>query len=197
MRANVAMPTDKRLTESIHSGIYGRPPHFYLACGTIVALRKPRSGRLLAEEQTVARKIMKTSYRYCFQLVALFLRRHVRYKKPGRRIRSAAPTDTKDFGSHVRMITPKCGVGAYNHGNLHSAILCGTPKFTGDQRKMTARCRSGRLSHGRVCRGSEGTNWEKIAPARILKPGETARIGWLVDGEFDVVGWRQSVAGSF
>jgi hypothetical protein len=28
---------------------------------------------------------------------------------------------------------------------------------------------------------------EKIAPARVLKPHETAPLGWLVDGEFDVV----------
>ena len=50
-----------------------------------------------------------------------------------------------------------------------------------------ARCRSGRLSRRSSLREDLKEQLEKIAPARILKPGETPRIGWLVDGEFDVV----------
>src|SRR6266403_1724619 len=75
----------------------GRPPHFYLACGTIVALRKPRDPPGSWGRADGRPKNYETSYRYCFQLVALFLRRHVRYKKPGRRIRCGCSHGHKGF----------------------------------------------------------------------------------------------------
>src|SRR5207237_9712932 len=47
---------------------------------------------------------------------------------------AVAPTDTKDFGSHVRMITANCGVGAYNPRAIHIRPFCvDTAKLTGDE----------------------------------------------------------------
>src|SRR5207249_10996193 len=47
---------------------------------------------------------------------------------------AAAPTDTKDFGSRVHMITANCGVGAYNPRAIYIRPCCVvTAKFTGDQ----------------------------------------------------------------
>jgi hypothetical protein len=52
---------------------------FSLTCGMRVAARKPRHPSALGEEQAGAPKKYETVYRYCFQLAALFLRRHVRH----------------------------------------------------------------------------------------------------------------------
>ena len=47
---------------------------------------------------------------------------------------AAAPTDTKDFGSRVHMITANCGVGAYGPKAIYIRPFCvDTAKFTGDQ----------------------------------------------------------------
>jgi hypothetical protein len=54
-------------------------PAFSLMCGMRVAARKPRYPSALGEEQAGVPKNYETVYRYCFQLAALFLRRHVRH----------------------------------------------------------------------------------------------------------------------
>ena len=100
----------------------------------------------------------------------------------------AAPTDTKDFGSHVRMITANCGVGAYNPRAIYIRPFCvDTAKFTGDQAQNDGEMPIRKALAPVEFAEDLKEQLEKIAPARILKPGETPRIGWLVDGEFDIV----------
>src|SRR5256885_15760447 len=101
---------------------------------------------------------------------------------------SASPTEKKDFGSRVRMTTANCGVGAYNPRAIYIRPFCvDTAKFTGDQAQNDGEMPIRKALAPVEFAEDLKEQLEKIAPARILKPGETARIGWLVGGEFDVV----------
>src|SRR5207302_6809833 len=100
----------------------------------------------------------------------------------------AAPVDAKDFGSRVRMITANCGVGAYGPRAIYIRPFCvDTAKFTGDQAQSDGEMPIRKALAPVEFAQDLKEQLEKIAPARILKPHETARIGWVVDGEFDVV----------
>jgi len=86
------------------------------------------------------------------------------------------------------MITANCGVGAYNPRAIYIRPFCvDTAKFTGDQAQTDGEMPIRKALAPVEFAQDLKEQLEKIAPARILKPGETARIGWLVDGEFDVV----------
>jgi hypothetical protein len=101
---------------------------------------------------------------------------------------AAAPTDTKDFGSHVRMITANCGVGAYDPRAIYIRPFCvDTAKFTGDQAQNEGEYPIRKALAPIEFAEDLKEQLEKIAPARVLRPGETPRLGWLVDGEFDVI----------
>ena len=101
---------------------------------------------------------------------------------------AAVPTDTKDFGSHVRMITANCGVGAYGPRAIYIRPFCvDTAKFTGDQAQTEGEYPIRKALAPVEFAEDLKEQLEKIAPARVLKPHETAPLGWLVDGEFDVV----------
>ncbi|HEV2045909.1 MAG TPA: DUF4410 domain-containing protein [Chthoniobacterales bacterium] len=102
--------------------------------------------------------------------------------------RGTAPIDTKDFGSKgVHMVT-NCGVGASNPSAIYIRPFCiDTAVFQGDEA----------LSDGEMPLRKAITpvefaqdlkqQLEKIAPARILKDNERPRVGWLVEGQFDLV----------
>src|SRR5207248_8136346 len=101
---------------------------------------------------------------------------------------AAAPTDTKDFGSHVRMITANCGVGAYNPRAIYIRPFCvDTAKFTGDQAQTDGEMPIRKALTPVEFAQDLKEELEKIAPARILKDHESPRLGWLVDGHFDRV----------
>jgi len=101
---------------------------------------------------------------------------------------AGAPTDTKDFGSHVRMITANCGVGAYGPRYIYIRPFCvDTAKFTGDQAQNEGEYPIRKALAPVEFAEDLKEQLEKMAPARILRPGETPRSGWLVDGEFDVI----------
>jgi len=101
---------------------------------------------------------------------------------------AAATTDTKDYGSHVRMITANCGVGAYGPRAIYVRPFCiDSAKFKGDvahsDGEMPIRKALAPVEFAEDLK----EQLEKIAPTRVLKPHESPRVGWLVDGEFDWV----------
>ena len=97
-------------------------------------------------------------------------------------------SDTKDFGSGVHMVTANCGVGASSPRAIYIRPFCiDTAAFTGDEAQT-----DGELPIRKALTPVEFTEdlkeqLEKIAPARILKPHESPQIGWLVDGQFELV----------
>src|SRR4029077_14604462 len=102
--------------------------------------------------------------------------------------RTARAIDAKDYGSKgVHMITD-WGVGASNPTAIYIRPFCiDTAVFKGDEA----------LSDGEMPLRKAITpvefaqdlkqQLEKIAAARILKDNERPRVGWLVEGQFDVV----------
>lgn len=102
--------------------------------------------------------------------------------------RVAATTDAKDFGSGVRMVTANCGVGAVNPSAIYIRPFCiDTAVFTGD-----VALTDGEMPIRKALTPIEFAEdlkqqLEKIAPARVLRPNETPRLGWLVDGQFEMV----------
>ena len=100
----------------------------------------------------------------------------------------AAPVDAKDFGSRVHMITSNCGVGAYGPSAIYIRPFCiDTAVFTGDQAQTEGEYPIRKALAPTEFAQDLKEQLEKIAPARILKPNEAPRVGWLVDGEFTLV----------
>jgi Domain of unknown function (DUF4410) len=101
---------------------------------------------------------------------------------------SAAPTDAKDFGSHVHMITANCGVGAYAPRAIYVRPFCvDTAKFTGDQAQTDGEYPIRKALAPVEFAEDLKEQLEKIAPTRVLRPQEAPQTGWLVDGEFDII----------
>lgn len=100
---------------------------------------------------------------------------------------AAAPIDTKDFGSGVRMIT-SCGVGATNPRAIYVRPFCvDSAIVTGDVAHS-----DGEIPIRKALAPVEFSEdlkeqLEKIAPTRILRENETPTTGWLVDGQFDLI----------
>ena len=99
------------------------------------------------------------------------------------------PIDTKDFGSKgIYMTTVNCGVGASNPSAIYVRPFCiDTAVFQGDEAQT-----DGEMPLRKAITPVEFANdlkqqLEKIAPTRILKDTETPRVGWLVDGHFEIV----------
>lgn len=86
------------------------------------------------------------------------------------------------------MITANCGVGAYGPRYIYIRPFCvDTAKFTGDQAQTEGEYPIRKALAPVEFAEDLKEQLEKIAPARVLRPHETPRIGWLVDGEFDVM----------
>lgn len=101
---------------------------------------------------------------------------------------STAATDGKDFGSHVRMITANCGVGAYGPHYIYIRPFCvDTAKFIGDQAQTDGEYPIRKALAPVEFAEDLKEQLEKMAPARVLRPHETPQTGWLVDGEFDLI----------
>jgi hypothetical protein len=161
---------------------------FSLMCGTRVAARKPRHPSALGEEQTVAPKIMKSFIAIASSLLLCSCADMYVTKSQVGGAGAGAPTDTKDFGSRVHMITANCGVGAYGPRAIYIRPFCvDTAKFTGDQAQTDGEMPIRKALAPVEFAEDLKEQLEKIAPTRILRPHETAQIGWLVDGEFDVI----------
>jgi hypothetical protein len=105
------------------------------------------------------------------------------------RVGGAAATDAKDFGSkNVRMITANCGVGAYAPSAIYIRPFCiDTATFTGDEAQTDGEMPIRKALTPVEFAQDLKEQLEKIAPARILQPHESPKVGWLVDGQFQMV----------
>jgi hypothetical protein len=101
---------------------------------------------------------------------------------------SAAPIDAKDYGStHVHMIT-NCGVGASNPRAIYIRPFCiDDAVFEGDEAASDGEMPIRKALTPVEFAEDLKEELEKMAPARILKDHESARVGWLVDGYFQRV----------
>src|ERR1700730_2521126 len=105
---------------------------------------------------------------------------------PGRQ--ASAQIDAKDFGSRgVHMIT-NCGVGASNPIAIYIRPFCiDTAVFQGDEAASDGEMPIRKALTPVELAEDLKQELERIAPARILKNYETPRVGWLVEGQFDLV----------
>jgi hypothetical protein len=96
--------------------------------------------------------------------------------------------DSKDFGSNgVRMIT-NCGVGAHNPSAIYIRPFCvDTAVVQGDIAHSDGEVPIRKALMPVEFASDLKEQLEKIAPARILKDNESPRLGWLVEGQFDLV----------
>ena len=102
--------------------------------------------------------------------------------------RGTAPIDTKDFGSKgVHMVT-NCGVGASGPSAIYIRPFCiDTAVFQGDEALSDGEMPIRKALTPVEFAQDLKEQLEKIAPARILKDHERPRVGWLVEGQFDLV----------
>ena len=138
--------------------------------------------------QEIARNIMKSLFAIASSLLLCSCANMYVTKSQVGGGGAAASVDAKDFGSEVRMVTANCGVGAYDPSAIYIRPFCvDTAVFRGDvalsDGEMPIRKALTPIEFARDLK----EQLEKIAPARILKPNEAPRTGWLVDGQFDIV----------
>jgi hypothetical protein len=101
---------------------------------------------------------------------------------------SSAAVDSKDFGSKgVHMIT-NCGVGAHCPSAIYIRPFCiDTAVVQGDIAHSDGEMPIRKALAPVEFAGDLKQQLEKLAPARILKDNETPRVGWLVEGQFDLI----------
>lgn len=98
-----------------------------------------------------------------------------------------SPLDAKDFDKGVHFVT-NCGVGASNPSAIYIRPFCiDTAKFEGDLASADGEMPIRKAITPVEFAEDLKQQLEKIAPARILKDNERPRVGWLVDGHFEVV----------
>jgi hypothetical protein len=100
----------------------------------------------------------------------------------------SAAVDAKDFGSQNDIHVVNCGVGASHPTAIYIRPFCiDTATFKGDnapsQGEMPLRKALTPVEFATDLK----EQLEKIAPVRILEENQTPRVGWLVEGQFDVV----------
>ena len=101
--------------------------------------------------------------------------------------RGAAPIDAKDFDKSVHFVT-NCGVGASNPSAIYIRPFCiDTAVFKGDEALTDGEMPLRKALTPVEFAQDLKQQLEKIAPTRILKDSEAPRVGWLVDGQFQVV----------
>jgi hypothetical protein len=101
---------------------------------------------------------------------------------------SGAAVDAKDFGSQndIRMVN--CGVGASHPVAIYIRPFCiDSATFQGDIAASAGEMPMKKALTPVAFATDLKEQLEKIAPARILRENETPRVGWLVEGQFDLV----------
>jgi hypothetical protein len=103
---------------------------------------------------------------------------------------SSSEIDAKDFGSRtndVHMVT-NCGVGASHPSAIYVRPFCiDTAVFKGDEAASEGEMPIRKALTPVAFASDLKEQLEKIAPTRILQDNETPHVGWLVEGEFDLV----------
>jgi hypothetical protein len=101
---------------------------------------------------------------------------------------SGAAIDAKDFGSRNDVHVVNCGVGASNPSAIYIRPFCiDTAVFKGDIAPSDGEMPIRKALTPVAFATDLKEQLEKIAPTRILQDNETPRVGWLVEGQFDVV----------
>jgi hypothetical protein len=101
---------------------------------------------------------------------------------------SAAPVDSKDYGSMRVHVATNCGVGAYNPKAIYIRPFCiDGAVFEGDEAASDGEMPIRKALTPVEFAQDLKEELEKIAPARILREHESPRVGWLVDGYFQIV----------
>jgi len=104
--------------------------------------------------------------------------------------RSSTAIDAKDFGSRTNdvHIVTNCGVGASHPSAIYVRPFCiDTAVFKGDEAASEGEMPIRKALTPVAFASDLKEQLEKIAPTRILQDNETPHVGWLVEGEFDVV----------
>jgi hypothetical protein len=107
----------------------------------------------------------------------------------GSSTRSTASSDAKDYDAKngIRMVT-NCGVGASGPKAIYIRPFCiDTAVFKGNEAASDGEMPIRKALTPIEFAGDLKEQLEMLAPARILRDGETPRTGWLVEGEFTMV----------
>ncbi len=107
--------------------------------------------------------------------------------------------DSKDFGSQetVRYET-SCGVGATNPTAIYIRPFCiGGAIFRGDETASEGEIPIRKALTPVAFAADLKEELSKLAPARILADDEVPKVGWLVEGQFDLVDGGDPVARFF
>jgi uncharacterized protein DUF4410 len=100
----------------------------------------------------------------------------------------SAAIDAKDFGSQNDVHMVSCGVGASHPVAIYLRPFCiDTAVFKGDIAPSDGEMPIRKALTPIAFATDLKEQLEKIAPTRILKETESPRVGWLVEGQFDVV----------
>lgn len=103
--------------------------------------------------------------------------------------RTRSTVDAKDFGSTetVRYET-NCGVGAANPSAIYIRPFCiDSAIFRGDEATSDAEMPIRKALTPVAFAGDLKEELSKLAPTRILEDDEVPKVGWLVEGQFDLV----------
>jgi Domain of unknown function (DUF4410) len=101
---------------------------------------------------------------------------------------AAGAVDAKDFGSKGMHMVTNCGVGASNPRAIYIRPFCiDTATFVGDEAASAGEMPIRKALTPVEFAEDLKEELERIAPARILKPNESPRVGWLVNGQFTLV----------
>ena len=101
---------------------------------------------------------------------------------------SGAAIDAKDFGSRNDIHVVNCGVGASHPSAIYIRPFCiDTAVFKGDNAPSEGEMPIRKALTPVEFATDLKEQLEKIAPARILEENETPRVGWLVEGQFEIV----------
>jgi hypothetical protein len=99
-----------------------------------------------------------------------------------------AAIDAKDFGSQNDVHMVNCGVGASHPSAIYVRPFCiDTAIFRGDVAASEGEMPIRKALTPVAFAADLKEQLEKIAPTRILRETESPRVGWLVDGQFDLV----------
>ena len=99
-----------------------------------------------------------------------------------------AAVDAKDFGSQNDVHMVACGVGASHPIAIYIRPFCiDTAIFKGDIAASEGEMPIRKALTPVAFATDLKEQLEKIAPTRILQDTESPRVGWLVEGQFDVV----------
>ncbi len=101
---------------------------------------------------------------------------------------AVGPVDAKDYGSTRVHMVSNCGVGASRPAAIYIRPFCiDTALFQGDEAVSDGEMPIRKALTPIEFAEDLKQELELIAPARILKENESARVGWLVDGHFETI----------